>query len=120
MTNLTVIAQNYVAAWNEADATRRTGLLDTAFTQDVSYRDPIMQGDGHTGLAQLIEGVQQRFPGFRFSLRGTPDGFGDYIRFSWNLGPEGVDSVIEGTDIGVIENGRLKSITGFLDKVPAQ
>ena len=119
MTDLTAIARNYVAAWNEADAARRTDLLDAAFTQDVSYRDPIMQGDGHSGMTQLIEGVQQRFPGFRFSLRGTPDGFGDYIRFSWNLGPEGLDPVIEGTDIGVIENGRLKSITGFLDKVPA-
>ncbi|MFE0013329.1 nuclear transport factor 2 family protein [Mesorhizobium sp. NPDC059054] len=120
MTDLTAIAQNYVAAWNETDAARRASLLDTAFTRNVNYRDPIMQGDGHDGMSQLIEGVQQQFPGFRFSLRGTPDGFGDYIRFSWNLGPEGVDSVIEGTDIGVIENGRLKSVTGFLDKVPAQ
>lgn len=120
MTDLNAIARNYVDAWNEADAARRTGLIEAAFTQDVSYCDPIMQGDGHGGMTQLIEGVQQRFPGFRFTLRGTPDGFGDHIRFSWNLGPEGVDSVIEGTDIGLIENGRLKSIIGFLDKVPAQ
>lgn len=120
MTDLTTVARNYLAAWNEADATRRAGLLDAAFTDDVSYRDPIMQGEGHSGVTQLIEGVQQRFPGFRFSLRGTPDGFADFIRFSWNLGPEDMESVIEGTDIGMIENGRLKSVTGFLDKVPAQ
>ncbi|MER8825069.1 nuclear transport factor 2 family protein [Mesorhizobium sp. M0938] len=120
MTDLNTIAQNYITAWNESDAARRTALLKAAFTEDVSYRDPIMQGDGHAGVAALIDGVQQRFAGFRFSLRGKPDGFGDTIRFSWNLGPEGTDSVIEGTDIGVIENGRLKSVTGFLDKVPAQ
>jgi len=120
MTDLNTIAQNYITAWNESDAVRRKALLEQAFTRDVSYRDPLMQGDGHDGVAALIDGVQQRFAGFRFSLRGTPDGFGDTIRFSWNLGPEGTDSVIEGTDIGVIENGRLKSITGFLDKVPAQ
>jgi len=120
MTDLAAIAHNYIAAWNETDAARRVGLLNAAFTKDVSYRDPIMQGDGHAGLTALIEGVQQRFPGFRFSLRGTPDGFGEFIRFSWNLGPEGVDSVIEGTDIGFVENGRLKTVTGFLDKVPAQ
>jgi len=119
MTDLTTIARNYFAAWNETDTTRRIGLLDAAFTRDVSYRDPIMQGDGHDGMTQLIEGVQQSFPGFRFSLRGTPDGFGEFIRFSWNLGPEGTESVIEGTDIGLIENDRLKNITGFLDKVPA-
>ncbi|MET3578690.1 hypothetical protein ABID19_001715 [Mesorhizobium robiniae] len=120
MTDLNTIAQNYITAWNESDAARRTALLKAAFTEDVSYRDPIMQGDGHAGVAALIDGVQQRFVGFRFSLKGKPDGFGDTIRFSWNLGPEGADSVIEGTDIGIIENGRLKSVTGFLDKVPAQ
>lgn len=120
MTDLNTIAENYIAAWNESDAARRKALLEATFTEDVGYRDPIMQGDGHDGIAALIEGVQQRFAGIRFSLKGKPDGFADTVRFSWNLGPEGVESVIEGTDIGVIENGRLKSVTGFLDKVPAQ
>ncbi|MBZ9680957.1 nuclear transport factor 2 family protein [Mesorhizobium sp. CO1-1-2] len=120
MTDLNTIALNYITAWNESDADRRAGLLKAVFTEDVSYRDPLMQGDGHEGVAALIGGVQQRFAGFRFSLKGTPDGFADKIRFSWNLGPEGTASVIEGTDIGIIENGRLKSVTGFLDKVPAQ
>ena len=120
MTDLSTIAENYISAWNESDAAHRKALLEAAFTSDVSYCDPVMQGDGHAGIAALIDGVQQRFAGFRFSLKGEPDGFADKIRFSWNLGPEGTESVIEGTDIGVIENGRLKSITGFLDKVPAQ
>ncbi|MEI9406078.1 nuclear transport factor 2 family protein [Mesorhizobium argentiipisi] len=120
MTDLNTIARNYIAAWNESDVARRKALLDAAFTKDISYRDPVMQGDGHAGVAALIDGVQQRLVGFRFSLKGEPDGFGDNIRFSWNLGPEGSESVIEGTDIGVIEDGRLKSVTGFLDKVPAQ
>ncbi|OQM75619.1 nuclear transport factor 2 family protein [Manganibacter manganicus] len=120
MTDLETVAHNYIAAWNEADAEARQASLETAFTGDVSYRDPIMQGNGYDGLAALIEGVQQQFPGFRFSLKGKPDGFADNIRFSWMLGSEGTESVIEGTDIGTIENGRLKSVTGFLDKVPAQ
>ncbi len=120
MTDLNKIAEGYIAAWNESDADRRAALLKAVFAEDVSYRDPIMQGDGHEGIAALIGGVQQQFAGFRFSLKGTPDGYADKIRFSWNLGPEGADSIIEGTDIGVIENGRLRSVTGFLDKVPAQ
>ena len=120
MTGLKTIAENYIAAWNEADPATREALLAAAFTADVSYRDPIMQGDGHSGIAALIDGVKTQFPGFLFSLKGEPDGFGDAIRFSWNLGPAGHESVIEGTDIGVIEDGRLKSVTGFLDKVPAQ
>jgi hypothetical protein len=119
MTDLDRIAQGYIAAWNEGDAVRRAELLKATFAEDVSYRDPVMQGEGHEGVSALIEGVQQRFAGFRFTLKGTPDGFADKIRFAWMLGPEGTPSVIEGTDVGVVENGRLKSVTGFLDKVPA-
>lgn len=119
MSDLTTIAENYVRAWNETDAERRKPLLAAAFTDDVVYRDPIMQGDGHDGVAALIEGIHQRFDGFRFALKGKPDGFADRIRFSWTLGPQGADPVVEGTDIGIVDNGRLSSVTGFLDKVPA-
>ena len=45
--------------------------------------------------------------------------FGDHVRFSWGLGPEGADSPIKGTDFAVVRDGRIRSITGFLDQVPA-
>ena len=118
MTDLNKIAENYIAAWNETDADRRKARLEAAFTDDVSYRDPIMQGDGHDGVAALIDGVQQRFTGVPLHAQGQPDGFENHIRFSWEFGPEGAPSVIEGTDVGVIEDGRLSKVTGFLDKVP--
>jgi len=120
MTDLETIAKNYIAAWNEAEPTRRHKLVETAFAADIRYHDPIMQGDGHDGIGALIEGVHAQFPGFRFSLKGSPDGFGDHIRFSWGLGPDGSEAIIEGTDFGIIEGGRLKRVTGFLDKMPAQ
>ena len=120
MTEMKKIAEAYIAAWNETDAARRGKLMDAAFTPDVSYRDPLMQGDGHEGVAALIEGVHGQFPGFRFTLKGEPDGFADHVRFSWTLGPDGAEAPIEGTDICVIADGRLKEVTGFLDKVPAQ
>jgi hypothetical protein len=34
------------------------------------------------------------------------------------LGPGGVDSPIKGTDFAVVRDGRIRSITGFLDQVP--
>ncbi len=49
---------------------------------------------------------------------GQPNGFGDYVRFSWGLGPDGADSPIKGTDFAVVKDGRIESVTGFLDQVP--
>ncbi|MDW6024929.1 nuclear transport factor 2 family protein [Mesorhizobium sp. BAC0120] len=114
------LAAAYIAAWNETDATRRKAMIEKLFAAEVAYRDPVMQGDGHTGIDQLIAGVHERFPGFRFALKGEANGFGDNLRFSWTLGPDGIEAPIEGTDFVTVTGGRMARVTGFLDKVPAQ
>lgn len=119
MTELTTIARNYIAAWNETDATTRRALIARTFTEDAAYVDPMMAGDGHDGIEAMIAGVQAKFPGFRFALDGDVDGYGDKIRFSWALGPDGAPDMVKGTDFGVVSDGRLRRVTGFLDRVPA-
>jgi hypothetical protein len=118
MTDVTTIARNYIDLWNERTPSRRREILATNWTSDARYVDPLMSGDGLDGVDALIAGVQQKFPDFKFSLIGQPNGFGDHVRFSWALGPDGVDSPIKGTDFAVLREGRIRSITGFLDQVP--
>jgi len=114
------IATRYIAAWNEIDPDRRGALVAALWTEDATYRDPMMQGEGHHGIAALIAGVQARFPDFRFVLSGQPDSYGDRLRFSWDLGPEGGEVAVQGTDFAVLAaNGRLQTVTGFLDRVPS-
>jgi hypothetical protein len=113
------IATRYIALWNEADPGRRKALMADLWAEAGTYRDPLMQGEGHHQIDALIASVQGQFPGFRFALVGQPDGYGDQVRFSWQLGPEGSDGPIKGTDFATLENGRLKSVVGFLDQVPA-
>jgi hypothetical protein len=113
------IATRYIALWNEADPGRRKALMADLWAEAGTYRDPLMQGEGRDQIDALIAGVQGQFPSFRFALVGQPDGYGDQVRFSWQLGPEGSDGPIKGTDFATLENGRLKSVVGFLDQVPA-
>jgi len=119
MTDVNTIARNYIDLWNERAPGRRREMLAANWTSDARYVDPLMSGAGHDGVDALISGVQQRFPDFKFRLIGEPNGFGDHLRFSWGLGPDGGDSPIKGTDFAVLSNGRIRSITGFLDQVPA-
>jgi hypothetical protein len=119
MTDMNSIARRYIDLWNERRPSRRREMLASDWTADAHYVDPIMNGDGHDGVDALIAGVQQRFPDFKFKLIGEPNGYGDQLRFSWALGPDGVDSPIKGTDFAVLREGRIRSITGFLDQVPA-
>jgi hypothetical protein len=113
------IAQRYIELWNESDAARRLELLEAGWTQDASYVDPIMQASGREGISSLVAAVQARFPGFRFNLLGQPDAHGEHLRFSWTLGPQASEDLIQGTDFVRLAGGRLHSVTGFLDKVPA-
>ena len=120
MTDAHTIADRYIALWNETDPEVRQRLLAQDWDGAASYVDPLMQGKGLAEIDRLIGGVQQRFPNFRFSLIGKPDGHGDHVRFSWALGPgDFVDAPIEGTDFAVVRDGRIVTVTGFLDKVPA-
>lgn len=119
MTDASNIADTYIALWNETDKDVRMDLLRKYWAEDATYVDPIMSGAGHAQVSELIAGVQERFPGFRFSLLGKPDGYDGHVRFSWGLGPDGAEAPIKGSDVVKVEGGRLKAVIGFLDEVPA-
>ena len=119
MTDAQSIAQRYIDAWNERDGKRRLDILSAAWTADARYTDPLASVQGTADISALIGGVQQRFPEFSFALIGKVDGFGDNVRFSWGLGPKGAaDAPIKGTDFAAIKDGKIESVTGFLDQVP--
>ena len=113
------IARRYLETWNERDDTRRRQLIAGLWAEDAAFCDPIAQGDGVSGIDAVIAGIQGRFPDFRFRQIGKADGFGDYVRLSWGLGPDAGDPPIKGTDFARLENDRLKAVTGFFDQLPA-
>lgn len=120
MTNAPDIAERYIALWNETHGERRRDLIAQSWTETASYVDPLMRGEGYDGIDSLIAAVHERFPGHRFVIRGEPEGHNDRVRFSWSLGAEGAPPVAHGTDFAVLAaDGRLQSVTGFLDQRPA-
>jgi hypothetical protein len=115
------VIERYIAIWNEADADKRRDLIGETFTEDAMYLDPMLSGDGHSGLETMFDGVVAQLPGAEVSLTGEPDAHHDWVRFSWTLVlPGESESFIEGTDLGLMSpDGRFERIVGFLDKVPA-
>ena len=110
------IADTYLALWNEADDDARRVRLAAAWTADARYADPLMSGTGHDGIAAMIAGARAQFPGHRFTLAGTPDGHGPFVRFAWTLAPDDGAVVAGGTDVVRLDDdSRIAEVIGFLD-----
>ena len=120
MSDFPALAQRYIDTWNETDAAARLRAVEGLYTDDARYVDPLVEAAGHEQIAATIGAVQQQFPGFVFRLAGPVDGHHEQARFTWELGPEGAPAPISGFDVAVTDgNGRLRTVLGFLDRVPA-
>ena len=113
------IIDRYIAAWNETDGDARRALVGSLWAADGSYTDPLADVRGPDAIAGLIGLAQQQFPGFVFTLGGPVDANHNQSRFTWHLGPSGAEPVVVGFDVAVLNGGgQIRSVYGFLDKVP--
>ena len=120
MTDINRLVEGYLSAWNETDPDARLRTIEDVWTEDGTYVDPLADVGGRTQISNLIAAVQQQLPGLVFRLRDDVDAHHNVARFAWELvPPEGGESIVEGFDIAVIEDGRIGSVVGFLDKAPA-
>lgn len=112
------LARNYLAIWNETDAERRRALIRETWTDAALYVDPMFEVSGHDGIEGMVAGSQEQFPGLTFRQLGDAEEHHDRVRFQWQLVTVEKDVVAAGTDVGVVEAGLFRSITGFFDQAP--
>jgi ketosteroid isomerase-like protein len=121
MTQYDTAAERYFAAWNADGAEAIAKAVSEAFTEDATYTDPLADVAGHEGIAAVIAGAHQQFPGFEFRLKeGSVDGNHHIARFSWDLvSTADGSSPAGGSDVvSLAEDGRIRSVSGFLDRAP--
>lgn len=113
------LIDRYLACWNETSPQRRRQLIDELWTEEATYCDPLAAVRGRDAIDATVAAVQAQFPGFVFTAGGPVDAHHNQARFSWGLGPDGAEPVVEGFDVVVLDaDGRIETVLGFLDKVP--
>jgi hypothetical protein len=120
MSDVTELVGRYLRTWNETDTAVRRAAIDELWAEDGTYVDPIGVAEGRDAIDATIAGAQGQFAGLTFSLAGPVDAHHDIARFTWHLGPAGGEAIAVGFDVAVLnDDGRIASVFGFLDKVPA-
>ncbi|HTU98090.1 MAG TPA: nuclear transport factor 2 family protein [Solirubrobacteraceae bacterium] len=120
MADTDTVVHNYIAMWNETDPDRRRALVAETVTDDADYVDPVMDGAGVDGITAMIGAAQAQFPGHRFALVSGPEAHHDRARFAWSLAADGGAPVAVGVDfVSLADDGRMRSITGFLEPASA-
>ncbi|MGY1741499.1 MULTISPECIES: nuclear transport factor 2 family protein [unclassified Blastococcus] len=112
-------AERYIAAWNATEPAARRAAVEDVFAADARYTDPLVDVTGHDAIEATIAAVQQQFPGLAFRLAGPADAHHDQLRFTWHLGPADGEPPVTGSDVAVVDgDGRIRTVLGFLDRVP--
>ena len=120
MTHIEQLVTDYIAVWNETDPQRRSDIAARVFTPEATYVDPMVVAEGRSVIEASIAAVQDQFPGLTFRLAGQVDAHHDTARFTWHLGAADVPDLVIGFDVVTLsDDGRMATILGFLDKVPA-
>ncbi|MFF3541874.1 nuclear transport factor 2 family protein [Streptomyces platensis] len=114
-------AARYFEAWNAREEGALSKAVEAAFGPDVTYTDPLADVAGHDGLTAAIAGAHAQFPGYVFRQVGEVDGHHDIARFGWELVSvaDGAAPVAGFDVVRLGEDGRIRSVLGFLDRVPA-
>ena len=114
----TLVTQ-YLDAFNETNTDRRRELLEALCTPDCTYTDPHVDLHGADQIDAFIAATQERFPDFTFTLGGPIDAHHNQARFQWHAGPVDAPDDFVGFDVIVAEDGRIRSVYGFMDASPA-
>ncbi len=108
------ILRDYVAAWNEDDASTRGEMLARSFADDGIYTDPTAWVAGRSALVEHIGGFLSASPGSSLSLIEEPELHHGHGRFEWSLRTAAGEEMVRGVDfVTFAPDGRIAKIVGF-------
>lgn len=108
----------YVEFWNAATGDEQQQLAAATFVDGVGYHAPVGLLRGAEELIDFRNRFAQHMPDYEFRARTEPEVRQDHARLRWELIVSG-ESFATGTDVlELADDGRIASVTGFLDRAP--
>ena len=111
----TLMQQSLDGVFGERDDALRAAVAATTYTDDVTFSDPEGVITGRDAVLEKAAGLLAGAPGFVFRAAGPAREAGDLGLLRWEFGPPDQPPVVTGTDIAVVQAGRIRALYTLLD-----
>jgi hypothetical protein len=117
--NVVLAHRNLLGVFGERDPQARAAAIRETYAEDVTFADPEEVIVGWDEIDRKVQRLLDEAPGFVFTPVGEVRTVQNLTLLSWQLGPAGEPPVVRGTDISIVEDGRIKHLYTMLDTPPA-
>lgn len=117
----TLLHANLLSVFNERDETARRAAVQSTYAEDIVWYES--DGNvikGHDTLNKRAEELLAENPGFAFKPEGEMVVSQNLGILSWTFGPPGEPDLVKGTDVIIVQDGKVKALWTAVTKVPAQ
>lgn len=107
---------NLARVFGERDAGRRLEAIRKLYAEDAVLNEPHATAGGHIAICDAVAALLAGLPpDVVFTAIGPAIGHHGIGRLFWRSGPAEGPAVVTGIDIAHLKDGRIHSLTVFLD-----
>jgi SnoaL-like domain len=111
---------NLKRVFGERDAVRRLQSIRELYTEDAVLNEPHAVARGHVAICDAVtELLASLPPDYVFTAIRPATGHHGIGRLQWRSGPANGATAVTGMDIALVEGGRIRALTVFLDSPTA-
>ena len=113
-----LLSANLFGVFDERDASKRATAVDDTYAEDIIWYEPDGVIQGRAALNARASELQTQSPGFKFRADGIMSVSQNMGVLRWYFGPEDKPDMIRGTDVIIVEGGKVKALWTSIDNAP--
>ena len=118
MSEYNELIDKYFAGLNETDDERRRELIEQVWAENGKFISPFGVAIGHDAIDAKARKALDQLAGGEVCRASDIETLHDCLRLKFEVVNQSGEAFIGGVDFGMIEDGKLQSMTGFFDFAP--
>jgi hypothetical protein len=113
-----LLSANLFSVFDERDASKRATAVQDTYTEDIIWYESDRITQGRAALNTRASELQTQSPGFKFRADGIMSTSQNLGVLRWHYGPGDKPDIVRGTDVIIVEGGKIKALWTIIDSAP--